>query len=74
MIGSILLGVGCFALGGLVGFFVGMAVVAHSVANNVKGARDLMKKHIAESSLSAAIRHADNMHSAWLTTQPVATR
>jgi hypothetical protein len=48
MIGSILLGVGCFALGGLVGFFVGMAVVAHAVANNVKGARDLMKKHIAE--------------------------
>lgn len=32
-------------------------------------AREL-KKHIAESSLSAAIRHADNMHSAWLTTQP----
>jgi protein phosphatase len=33
-------------------------------------AREL-KKHIAESSLSAAIRHVDNMHSAWLATQPV---
>ncbi|CAB4871836.1 unannotated protein [freshwater metagenome] len=33
-------------------------------------AREL-KKNIAESSLSAAIRHADNMHSAWLATQPV---
>jgi hypothetical protein len=49
MTGTILLGVGCFALGGLVGFLGGMAVVAHSVANNVKGARDLMKKHIAKS-------------------------
>jgi len=36
-------------------------------------AREL-KKHIAESSLAAAIRHADNMHSAWLTTQPVVQR
>lgn len=62
MMGLILLGVGCFALGGLVGFFGGMAVVAHSVANNVKGARDLMKKHIAESeNLDRAERAMESM-------------
>lgn len=62
MMGSILLGVGFFALGVVIGFFFGMAVVAHSVANNVKGARDLMKKHIAESEkLDRAERAMESM-------------
>ena len=49
MIGSILLGVGCFALGGMVGFFGGMVVVAHSIANNTRGVRDTVEKAIAKS-------------------------
>jgi hypothetical protein len=48
MTGSILLGVGCFALGGLVGAFGCMVVLAHSVAHNVKGVRDTLKKTIAK--------------------------
>ena len=48
MTGSILLGVGCFALGGLVGFYSSLIVLAHSVAHNVKGVRDMLKKTIAK--------------------------
>jgi hypothetical protein len=48
MTGSILLGVGCFALGGLVGFYSALLVLSHSVAHNVKGIRDMLKKAIAK--------------------------
>jgi hypothetical protein len=48
MTGTILLGVGCFALGGLVGFYSALLVLAHSVAHNVKGIRDMLKKAIAK--------------------------
>jgi hypothetical protein len=49
MTGSILLGVGCFALGGLVGAFGCMVLVVHAIVNNTRGARDRVKKAIAES-------------------------
>ncbi len=49
MTGSILLGVGCFALGGLVGFFGCMVVLVHAIVHNTKGMRDMVKKAIAES-------------------------
>jgi hypothetical protein len=49
MTGSILLGVGCFALGGLVGAFGWMVVLVHAIVNNTRGARDRVKKAIAES-------------------------
>jgi hypothetical protein len=48
MTGSILLGVGCFALGGLAGFYSALLVLAYSVANNVKGIRDTLKNNIAK--------------------------
>jgi hypothetical protein len=48
MTGTILLGVGCFALGGLVGFYSALILLAHSVAHNIKGVRDTLKKSIAK--------------------------
>ena len=47
MICSILLGVGCFALGGLVGFYGAIASIAHCIGHNTKGLRDKLKKDIA---------------------------
>ncbi len=49
MTGTILLGVGCFALGGLVGAFGCMVVLVHAIVNNTKGMRDTVKKAIAKS-------------------------
>jgi len=49
MTGSILLGVGCFALGGLVGFFGCMVVLMHAIVNNTRGVRDTVKQAIAKS-------------------------
>ena len=49
MTGSILLGVGCFALGGLVGALAWMVVLVHAIVNNTRGVRDRVKKAIAES-------------------------
>lgn len=62
MMGSILLGVGCFALGGLVGFFGGIAATAHGIAHNTKGMRDTMKRNIAEAEkLDRAERAMESM-------------
>jgi len=49
MTGSILLGLGCFALGGLVGAFGCMVLLVHAIVNNTKGMRDTVKKAISES-------------------------
>ena len=49
MTGSILLGVGCFALGGLVGAFACMVLLVHAIVNNTKGMRDTVKQAIAKS-------------------------
>ena len=49
MTGTILLGVGCFALGGLVGAFGCMVVLVRAIVNNTKGMRDMIKKAIAKS-------------------------
>ena len=49
MTGSILLGVGCFALGGLVGAFGCMVVLTHAIVNNTKGIRDTVKQAITKS-------------------------
>lgn len=62
MIGSILLGVGCFALGGLVGFFGAVAAFAHAIAHNTKGMRDTVKRNIAEAEkLDRAERAMESM-------------
>lgn len=49
MMGLVLFGIGCFALGGLLGFFVGLAMVAYGIAHNKKGVRDTVERAIAKS-------------------------
>jgi len=62
MMGLILLGVGCFALGGLVGFFGAVAAFAHAIAHNTKGFRDKLKKDVARAeSLDRAERTMEKM-------------
>ena len=48
MIGSILLGVGCFAFGGMVGFFGAQAAISYAALHNTNGFRDTLKKNIAK--------------------------
>lgn len=62
MMGSILLGVGCFALGGLVGFYGAIASIAHCIGHNTKGLRDKLKKDIARAeSLDRTERAMESM-------------
>jgi len=49
MTGSILLGVGCFALGAVVGFYGCLVVTAHAIAHNTRGVRDTVEKAIKTS-------------------------